>query len=130
MKHSESRRGEVSEDIFVIGSAPSSTGAGSPFSAAAEIPGDRHPCSNQGDRLNCSDSRAAQWAAYDPQEREVFRTWARAVGAFYSLIIVALLAAMLLGARATSGPNALSAATTLQGSAAGAFASGAGIAGK
>jgi hypothetical protein len=59
-------------------------------------------------------SRAAQWPSLDPDERAVFNVWAKSVVAFYSLLVISLLTAMLLGVHAPAGSKALPLSAALE----------------
>jgi hypothetical protein len=52
-------------------------------------------------------------AALDSNDRAVFNIWARRVTAFYSLLIVSLVAAMLLGAHLSDDQKLLAATSAM-----------------
>jgi hypothetical protein len=52
---------------------------------------------------------APRWTSLDPDQRAVFNVWARSVVAFYSLLIISVLAAVLLGVHPSPGPKAVAA---------------------
>jgi hypothetical protein len=64
--------------------------------------------------LNLADSRAARWASLDSDDRKVFNIWAARVAAVYSLLIISLLGAILLGAYAPLGPKHLLASRAIE----------------
>jgi hypothetical protein len=57
--------------------------------------------------LNLAGSRAARWASLDSEDRKVFNIWAAGVAAFYSLLVISILGAILLGAYTPLGQKAL-----------------------
>jgi hypothetical protein len=59
-------------------------------------------------------SRATRWTPLDPDQRAVFNVWAKSVAAFYSLLIISLLAAAWFGVHPKAGPNAVAASATLE----------------
>jgi hypothetical protein len=59
------------------------------------------------DGLNLTGSRAARWASLDSDDRKVFNIWAARVAAFYSLLVISILGAILLGAYTPLGRKAV-----------------------
>jgi hypothetical protein len=57
--------------------------------------------------LYLAGSRAVRWASLDSDDRKVFNIWAARVAAFYSLLILSILGAILLGAYTPLGQKAL-----------------------
>jgi hypothetical protein len=53
-------------------------------------------------------------ASLDPNDRAVFNIWARRVAAFYSLLIVLLVAGMLLGAHMSDDQELLAATPAME----------------
>ena len=107
MTFSDCQRTNSSKGIFVLGSDTFSEQPGLPRREAAATPNDPGSESEQragGGRRGPAWSRAARWAPLDPDERAVFNVWAKSVAAFYSVLIISLLTAMLLGFHAPAGP--------------------------
>jgi hypothetical protein len=117
MMFSDCQRTNSSKGIFVMGSdtfseqtglprrepAVTSNGSGSESEQRAET------C-----RRSPAWSRAAQWTSLDPDERAVFHVWAKSVAAFYSLLVISLLTAMLLGVHAPVGGKGLPLSAALE----------------
>jgi hypothetical protein len=99
MRISDSRRASSSEGVFVLGGAANSAETGRAAVEAGNASADRDVDRDAGghSRLQPTDGRAARLAAMSARDREVFDLWARRAGALYSLIIAALVIAMLLG---------------------------------
>ena len=117
MMLSDSQRTNSSKGIFVMGCDPFSGQTGLPRKEAAETSNDQDSETGQragGNRRSLLRSRAAQWTSLDPDERAVFHVWAKSVAAFYSLLIISLLTAMLLGVHAPAGPKALPLSAALE----------------
>lgn len=97
-----------SKGIFVFANAAHSTESAQPSAEAPEIYSHRVPDQHAraGGSLDPADSRGARWASLNPDDRDVFNLWARGVLAFYSVIIVALLGAALLGVHPGGGKPA------------------------
>lgn len=53
-------------------------------------------------------------ASLDPDDRAVFNIWARRVVAFYSLLIISLVAAMLLGNHTPTDQKLLAATSAIE----------------
>ena len=64
--------------------------------------------------LTPAGTRLARWASLDPGDRKVFNNWALWVAAFYSAIIVSLLAAILLGTHAPADQRTLTASPMVE----------------
>ena len=110
MMLSDSQRTNSSKGIFVMGCDTFSGQTSLPRKEAAGTSNDHGSETGQsagGNRRSLAWSRAAQWASLDPDERAVFHVWAKSVAALYSLLIISLLTAMLLGVHAPAGPKAL-----------------------
>jgi len=90
----------VSEAGFVSGDAAFPARAGLPSEAAANVAERRADVCRSPEAAN---GRAAGWESLSAGDREVFRLWARAVFAFYSVILTALLAAAVLRVHAGGG---------------------------
>jgi hypothetical protein len=117
MTLSDCQRTNSSKGIFVMGSDTFSGQTGLPRKEAAVTSNDSGSESEQrsgGSRRSFAWSRAAQWTSLDPDERAVFNVWAKSVAAFYSLLIISLLTAMLLGVHAPAGPKALPLSAALE----------------
>jgi hypothetical protein len=105
------------QGIYVLGSDTFSGQTGLPREEAAVTsndPGSKVGQRSDGSRRSLAWSRAAQWASLDPDERAVFHVWAKSVVAFYSLLIISLLTAMLLGVHAPAGPKSLPLSAALE----------------
>jgi hypothetical protein len=63
---------------------------------------------------NAPGGRGARWASLDSNDRAVFNIWARRVTAFYSLLIISLVAAMLLGAHISADRKLLAASPAME----------------
>jgi hypothetical protein len=117
MTFSDCQRTNTSKGIFVLGSDTFSEQTGLPRRDAAVTsndPGSESGQRSDGSRRSPAWSRAAQWASLDPDERAVFNVWAKSVATLYSLLILSLLTAMLLGVHAPAGPKALPLSATLE----------------
>ena len=100
-----------------MGSDTSSEQTGLPRKEVARTsndPGSETGQRSGGSRRSPAWSRAAQWTSLDPDERAVFHVWAKSVAAFYSLLVISLLTAMLLGVHAPAGPKALPLSAALE----------------
>jgi hypothetical protein len=109
MRLSDSLRANSPEGVFVASGAANSVETGLPPANAAT---GRDVGRNAGarGRLQPTDGRAARLAAMSARDREIFNLWARRVGALYSLIIVALVTAMLLGSHSAAEQKAVATA--------------------
>lgn len=131
MTFSDCQRTNTSRGIFVLGSDTFSDQTGLPRKEAAVTSNDSGSEQRSGaSRRNLAWSRAAQWASLDPDERAVFHVWAKSVAALYSLLIISLLTAMLLGVHAPAGPKALPLSAALEHGSAGLSVPRAGSIGK
>jgi hypothetical protein len=133
MTFSDCQRTNSSEGIFVMGSDTFSEQAGLLRKEAAVTSngsGSESEQRSDSRRRSPAWSRAAQWASLDPDERAVFHVWAKSVAAFYSLLVVSLLTATLLGVHALAGPTALPLSAALEQGSAGLSVPRAGSIGK
>jgi hypothetical protein len=117
MMLSDCERTNSSKGIYVLGSDTFSGQTGLPRKEAAVTsndPGSETGQRSDGSRRGPAWSRAAQWTSLDPDERAVFNVWAKSVAAFYSLLVISLLTAMLVGVYAPAGPKALPLSAALE----------------
>jgi hypothetical protein len=110
MMFSNDPRSIFPEGVFVLSCNALHEEAGAPRAAAAVSPGESDPQAQ--DRaeaygLTPAGTRVARWALLQPDDRKVFNTWARWVAVFYSVIVVSLLAAILLGNHTSVGQQTL-----------------------
>jgi hypothetical protein len=115
MMISNRQRAEFPEGVLVLSGDTSAKETPPPVQVIkASNDSDPEPQQRSGGRSNPVASRAAQWASMNSNDREVFNIWARGVVAFYSLLIISLLVAVLLGAHAPAGGAAVSTASTME----------------
>jgi hypothetical protein len=116
MMRSNHRRSHGSEGIFVLScdAFPKETGLPGAEAARATnvLDSGRQVCSDSG--RDAADGRGGRWASLDAHDREVFNIWAKRVTAFYSLLIISLVAAMLLGAYTPADRKLLAASPAME----------------
>jgi hypothetical protein len=108
---SNHRRSRLPEGVFVMSREPVSKDGLPRIGTvkAANDSGSAYPLRAGGDRDH-DDSPPPWWASLGSENRKVVNVWVLAVSAFYSLVMISLLTAVLLGAYTPEGRNAVAAA--------------------
>lgn len=114
---SNRQRSGLPEGVFVMGCEPLSKDTGLPRIGirgastveASNDSGSAYPSRAGGER-DQDDSSAPWWASLGSDDHKVFNVWVLAMTAFYSLIMISLLAAVLLGVYTPEGRSAGAAA--------------------
>lgn len=95
-----------SQGIFILANIARSAEPVRPFAEARDISRVPDHDVRAAGSFDPADSRGKRWASLNPDDQKVFNLWARGVLAFYSVIIIALLSAVLLGVHPGGGKPA------------------------
>ena len=133
MMLSDCQQANSSKGVFVLDEAvlPAETTAlHSGAMTRGSTTADRGGRARAGGSLDSADSRGARWASLSSGDREVFNRWAKWVIALYSVLILGMATAMLLGAHAAADRGAIASSLGAERAPADASASGPGRPGK